>query len=698
MSTAKPQHTADNIWMEHGDDLQKFIRHYCKDELADLLEHYPSEKSWFEVDWMDLYKWNPDFADDLLDDYQSYTLALTWAVQDVDKSVDIELENVDVWVSNLPDSHQFSVGEYRANDVGDYLGVQGQIHKVGGVRFNATELAFECQRCGTLNFIPQSHGDLQQPHECEGCERQSPFQFNSKHSDFENRLLIRLKQPVEEVADGDGETIDVVIREELEDWFTDRDLSSGARITVNGLLEIDESSGSDDGAFKPYLDAHCIEVEEQDYEEIDTSEHLDQIRELADDPEIYGKLVDSIAPDIKGGEKMRDIKLAVALQMFGGYRRQKPDGTWIRGDSHVLLIGDPSTGKSSILDAVQEIAPRSVKASGKGASAAGMTAAAVKDDFGDDQFNLEAGALALANGGIAAIDEMSRMKDDAMDSMHDALEKQVISVNKAGINAEVPARTAVLGASNPKYDRFDQYEPVYEQIELDDALWSRFDLAFIMTDAQDEEMDRTIAKGKVSAWQESAQVDRGERNKADAESINPEIDHEVLRAYIAHAKRNIKPVVSDEAGQEIADYYVGIRQQGDEDTPALAARKLEGIRRYSEAAARVRLSEVVEVEHVDVAKRVIGRSLADVGMNEDGEFDADIMETGTSSSQRDRIRNLEQLIDEIASEYEDGAPVDEVVARADEVGITQSKAEHEIDKLKQKGEVYEPETDHLRTT
>jgi len=690
--------SARDIYRQLEDEMVRFIRTYYKEELGDLVEKYPSEKRWFQIDYHDIETWNADVADDLLEQYEDFRQAFEWAIDDANTLMPEYDLDIDAWITNLPEDVQRSVGEYRAADVGDYLAVQGQISKVGTIRFKASELAFECQRCGTLNYVPQTHGSVDEVHDCQGCDRKGPFRYNAKHSEFEDRLLLRLEQPVEEVADGNGATIDVVVKENLEQWFTDRDLSSGARVTVNGKLEIDQTSGEDDGAFKPYLEAHCIEVEEQDYEEIDTQKHLDEIREYANDPDVYVYLIDSIAPDIKGGEKMRDIKLAIALQMFGGYRRQKPDGTWIRGDSHVLLIGDPSTGKSSLLDAVQEIAPRSVKASGKGASAAGMTAAAVKDDFGDDQFSLEAGALAMANGGIAAVDEIGRMQDDAVDSMHDALERQKISVNKAGINTEVPARTAVVAAGNPKYDRFDQFEPVYEQIELDDALWSRFDLAFIMEDEQDEEKDRMIAEGKVETWQETAKLDRGEISEDEASGVTPAIDHDTLRAYIAYAKRTIQPVVSDEAGEAITDYYVGIRGQGDEDTPSLAARKLEGIRRLAEASARVRLSETVTVEDVERAKRVIGRSLADVGMNEEGDLDADIMETGRSSSQRNRIRNLEQLIADIEENHEEGAPVDEVESRAGEIGIQESKVEHEIDKLKQKGEVSEPSTAYLRTT
>lgn len=691
---------AREIYQDIGDEVQSFIRRYCEDELGDLLQKYPNEKSWFAIDWTDIHTWEPNVADDFLTLYEDFKLVFEWAIQDVDKPLDIDLDDVSVWLYNLPPDYQYSVGEPRAENVGDYLSMQGMIKKVGSVKFDAKELAFECQRCGTLTYIPQPSNDYQEPHECQGCDRQGPFHIDFGSSEFEDRLLLQLTQPVEEVPDGEGEKIEVVLRKDLEKWFTDRGLSSGARITVNGLFKLDKQNDGKDSAFGAYLHAHNIEVEEHDYEEIDTSEHLDTIQEYAVDPEIFSKLVASLAPDIRGGQKMKDIKLGIVLQLFGGYRRQKPDGTFIRGDSHILLIGDPSTGKSSLLDAVEEIAPRAVSVSGKGASAAGMTAAAVKDSFGDGQFNLEAGALALANGGVAAVDEIGRMQDDAVDSMHAALEKQIISVNKAGINARIPARTSLLAAGNPKYDRFDPYENIYEQVELDDALWSRFDLAFILQDEQDEEKDTDIAEGKVQAWQESARVDRGELDPEDADSLSPEIDHETLRAYIAYAKRNIRPVVSDEAGEEIVDYYVNIRGEGDEETPSLAARKLEGIRRLAEASARVRLSETITVDDVERAKRVIGRSLADVGMNEDGEFDADIMETGRSSSQRKRIRNLKQLVAELEEGTDNGAPEDDVIERAvNELQMDSGKVEHEIEKLKmEKGDLYEPTTGFLRTS
>jgi DNA replicative helicase MCM subunit Mcm2 (Cdc46/Mcm family) len=340
------------------------------------------------------------------------------------------------------------------------------------------------------------------------------------------------------------------------------------------------------------------------------------------------------------------------------------------------------------------------------------TAAAVRDDFGDgQQWTLEAGALVLADQGIAAVDELDKMAPDDRSAMHEGLEQQKISVSKAGINATLKSRCSLLGAANPKYGRFDQYEPIGEQIDLEPALISRFDLIFTVTDQPDEEHDRRLAEhiiqtnyaGQLNTQRTemSAPNISEEEVNSQTEEVAPAIDPDLLRKYIAYAKRNCYPTMTKEAKQTLEDFYVDLRTKGaDEDAPVpVTARKLEALVRLSEASARVRLSDSVEVQDAERAVEITRSCLQDIGVDpETGQFDADVVETGQSKSQRDRIKNLKQLIAEIEEDYDDGAPVDEVMARADEIGMEQSKAEHEIDKLKQKGEVYEPSTDHLRTT
>jgi replicative DNA helicase Mcm len=286
-----------------------------------------------------------------------------------------------------------------------------------------------------------------------------------------------------------------------------------------------------------------------------------------------------------------------------------------------------------------------------------------------------------------------------------------ISISKAGINATLKSRCALLGAANPKYGRFDEYEPIAEQIELDPALISRFDLIFTVTDQPDEEEDRRLAEhiiqsnyaGELSTQHEklaSPNVSMEEASEA-ARNVEPTIDAELLRKYVAYAKRDVFPTMTEEARERIREFYVEMRSHGTgEDAPVpITARKLEALVRLGEASARVRLSDTVEAEDAERVIDIVRSSLRDVGMDpETGEFDADIIETEMSKSQRDRVKNLKALIQEIEAEYEEGAPVDEVIDRADEAGMDESKAEHEIEKLKQKGELYEPKQGHLRST
>ena len=691
------------FYEEHSENVESFIKRYYEDEFAELAQKYPKEKRSLWIDWKDLYQWEPHIADDILEEWPSISKVFNLILWEMANPAAADLSGgnstppAEIRLHGLPQEEVFSVGAPRGNEVGKYIGVNGQIARVGSAKLNPASIGYECQRCGVINNIPQGYGEIQEPYQCKGCERQGPFHIRSDQTDFRDQVLLQLQQPPEQSVDGRGETLTVIVTEELEKWLTERELGAGARITVNGLLELDQTSESN-GTFGYLLRARSIEVEENDYEEIDVKSYLDDIQNLADDPEVYQKLTDSVAPDIKGDEKLDNIKLGIIFQLFGGYRRLKPDDTAIRGDPHILLIGDPGTGKSSLLEAAEKISPRSVKTSAKGASAAGMTAAVVQDDFGDSPFSLQAGALALANKGIACVDEIDKMKQDAVESMHSALEEQTISINKAGINATIPAQTALLAAGNPSEDRFNEHLHMAEQIDLDAALVSRFDLWFMLQDEPDEEKDRMIAQHKTNVWQQSADLDQEDRDSTESDAITPEIPHEILRAYIAYARREIKPRFNNEANEEIHEYYPKIRGMTGGDTVPLTHRKLEAIRRMAEASAKVRLSDTVEPEDVERGIDLIQASLNDVGVDENGNWDADIIEAGTSSTQRDRVRNIKEIIEELQKEYDDGAPIDEILMRAEEVGVEETKAEHEIEKLKKQGEVYEPSTQHLRTT
>ncbi|GAB7009596.1 minichromosome maintenance protein MCM [Halorubrum trueperi] len=686
----------------------QFYRNYYREEIGTLAQQYPNEQRSLYVEYDDLYQFDRDLAEDFRTKPDQMREYAEEALRLYDLPADVSLGRAHVRIENLPESIDIRGIRVHDDHIGKLVSIRGIVRKATDVRPKVTEAAFECQRCGTMTYIPQSDGGFQEPHECQGCERQGPFRVNFDQSEFIDSQKLRIQESPEGLRGGETpQSLDV----DIVDDITGK-VSPGDHVTAVGVLHIEQvEQGNEKSAiFDLYMDGVSIAIEDEEFEDMDITEaDKREIIELSNREDIYDAMVESIAPAIYGYE---EEKLAMILQLFSGVTKHLPDGSRIRGDLHMLLIGDPGTGKSQMISYVENIAPRSVYTSGKGSSAAGLTAAAVRDDFGDgQQWSLEAGALVLADKGIAAVDELDKMDSSDRSAMHEGLEQQKISVSKAGINATLKARCSLLGAANPKYGRFDQYEPIGEQIDLEPALISRFDLIFTVTDSPDPEHDSRLAKhiiktnyaGELNTQREELASSEftPEQVAEVTQEVAPKIDAELLRKYIAHAKRSCFPTMTEEAKGLIEEFYVDLRSKGaDEDAPVpVTARKLEAMVRLSEASARVRLSDTVDREDADRATDIVESCLKDIGVDpETGQFDADVVETGTSKSQRDRIKNIKGLIADIEDEYEEGAPVEEVLDRAGEIGMDPGKAEAEIEKLRTKGEVYEPKQGHLRTT
>jgi len=675
----------------HPDDpdvVQDFLELYCADEIEAVCL---GDQQAVTVSYRDLGK-DPNMAD--------YYEAIPGQLDEVRETLHKELQryptqgvdmsDVPVRIGDVPEYERDDPASAWQGDVGQFVAVEGQVAKVTGVKKEPEEIHYECQVCSASTPGVINGGDYEAPPECEMCERRGPFEIDWDQSEFRPYQLVRLQQPPEEAAGDNGEHIDIEVRDDLVN-----NALAGDRVTLAGTLELEQA---DDGLFEDYVRGQAVDHQEEDYEEIDIQAHRDEIEAIAageyGDP--FELLVQSIAPKIRGYDT---IKQAVALQLFGGVRSEYPDGSHDRGDIHMLLLGDPGCGKSSILRAVEELAPRSVYASGKGATEAGMTASVVSDDFGDAAFSLEAGALVTANKGVACVDELDKVPDEVRSSLHDALESQRVNINKAGINATLPAQAAMLAAGNPKYGRFDEMEPIYEQIELGPTLLSRFDLLWMVDDEPDETRDRDVASHMVRARQ-TANLHASDAQVADdaLDVIKPAIPTGLLRAYIAYAKRNVTPrLTDDDVANSLVESFTELRQvNGDHGPVPVTFRKLEGIQRLAEASARVRLSETVEQQDVDRARELVGQSMQQLQQNEDDQMDADVIEAGTSMPQKRRIDLIEQVIDEVAREHEQGAPVGKVMSALEEEGIDQDRAKKDLDGLKARGEVYEPSAGCLR--
>ncbi len=685
------------------DRFEEFYRRYYSDDVAELARKYPRESKSLHLDWRDLYQMDPDLADDYINHPDDLREAAEEALRLYDLPVDVSLGQAHVRVFGL-DEHT-EIRAIRAEHLNTLVSVQGMVRKATDVRPKIERAVFVCQRCGAETEVPQGDAGFQEPYQCESCERQGPFKLDPERSEFVDSQKLRIQESPEGLAGGETpQSIDVHVADDITGEVT-----PGDHVTVTGVLRLDQSEGSNESpVFDLYMEGTSVVIEDEEFDEMNiTEEDKQQIVEISNRENIYEQMVDSMAPSIYGH---RQAKLAMILQLFSGVTKHLPDESRIRGDLHMLLIGDPGTGKSALISYVQNIAPRSVYTSGKGSSSAGLTAAAVRDDFGDgQQWTLEAGALVLADQGVAAVDELDKMAADDRSAMHEALEQQKISISKAGINATLKARCSLLGAANPKYGRFDQYEPIGEQIDLEPALISRFDLIFTVTDEPDPEEDAKLAQhilqtnyaGELNTQQEQLASANHTEEEVDAETgtVAPAIDASLLRKYIAYSRRNCYPTMTDEAREAIEECSVDLRAEGQgEDAPVPGtARQLEALVRLGEASARVRLSDTVEVEDAERVIEIVRSCLQDIGVDpETGEYDADVVETGRSKTQRDRVKNVKAIIKEIEDEFDEGAPIEEVLDRAEEVGMDASKAEHEIEKLKEKGELYQPNKDHLR--
>ena len=653
---------------------QEFLESYY---YSQIVENLRKDNKFVVVDFADLSKFDLDLANGLLESPEDTIKAAEIAIAQFD------LENIagfKVRFKNLPESQNIMIRNIRSKHIGRLIYAEGIVRQKSDVRPQVTAAKFECPVCGNIINVLQLNGSFKEPTKC-GCGRKGKFVMLSK--ELVDAQGIVLEEVPESLEGGEQpKRINIFLKDDLVSPLSEKKTNPGSKVSIIGIIKevpIILKTGSKSTTFDIIVEANHIETVEETFYEVKISEEDEQkIIELSQDPELYSKLVNSLAPSIYGYGK---VKEALLLQLVGGVRKVRSDKVVSRGDTHILLVGDPGSGKSAMLKRISVIAPKGRYVSGRGISGAGLTAAVVKDEFLKG-WSLEAGALVLASNGICCIDEMDKMISEDRAAMHEALEQQTVSISKANIQATLISRTTVLAAANPKFGRFDPFGIIAEQINMPPTLINRFDLIFPIKDLPDEARDEKMASHILKLHQ-------------DPDFYEPEISTEFLRKYIAYAKQKVVPTITNNALQEIKEFYLKMRTSGSEEggikAIPISARQLEALVRLTEATARLRLSDKATESDAKRAIGLIEYCLMEVGLDkETGKIDIDRIATGISASQRSHIIVIKDIITDLENKVGKAIPIDDVIAEAKSKGVDEGKVEEVLEKLKRVGEIFEP--------
>ncbi len=670
---------------DNREKIKKFLtrKKYVK-EINRMGELYPEKKSLF-LDYDELEKFDDELADALVQN-PDLILKIFNEILKEEVTINPELikdthfqhEDLRIYVRfyNLPRQEKYTlrVRDITSDYVGKLAAVDGVINKQSDVLPKVRVGRFYCNKCNEFHDEPQDTRFLTPPLFCSNCKRRQ-FRFVPDESKWTDVQKLEIQEPLEMLRGGEqARRIEIWAEDDLTDIA-----KPGDKIVIVGTIRLLPPKQSSSVYYR-YIEANNIERVEKEFEEVDMDEaEIKEIKKISKDPRIYDKIIHSIAPGIYG---YNEVKEAIALQLFGGRPNKRlPDGTLLRSNIHVLLIGDPGVAKSRVLQYVNQIAPKSIFVTGKGTTGAGLTATAEKDEFAEGGWTLKAGALVLAGGGIACIDEFDKMDKEDRSAMHEAMEQQTISVAKAGIVTRFMANTAILAASNPKFSRFDTYKPLAEQFDIPPTLISRFDLIFPIRDVLDKERDADIADHILKMHQ----------TEKEQEDVQPDIDIDLLRKYIAYTRKNVNPILTKDAVEKIRDFYVGLRS-GSKETVQATPRQLEALIRLSEASAKIRLSAKATVSDAERAIKLTNFVLSEVAYDEStGLFDIDRVAAEHSKTARDRIRSVEDIIRSLTAESPEGmASYEDILSEAVDRNIDKFNAEQIIVELKSKGVIYEP--------
>jgi len=653
---------------------KEFIELEC---MTELLENARKGHRYLVIDFIKLSMFDLELSEDLLDKPEETIKTCEMSIEQFELTCNEK--NFQVRIKKIPKSNQRMISGKRHIDLTKLIYFEGVIRTKSSVNPKVNSSRFECPSCGNVIPLLQLDTKFKEPTRC-GCGRKGKFKLLSKDLiDIQKLELEELPENVKGSAQ--PQKLKVVLKETLTDPGFEAKFNPGAKVQIIGILKeipILMRSGGQSTEYDYVFEAVHIENIEDEEVDLQISEKDKvEFKKIAATENCIDILKDSIAPSIYGHDK---IKEAMLLQIVSGVRKKRKDGKIIRGDMHILLIGDPGSGKSAMLKRIETILPHARVANGKGASGVGLTAAVTKDEF-IGGWTFQAGTLVLAHKSLAIIDEFDKMSKDDRDAMHEALEQQTVTISKAGVQARLRSECSLLAGANPKFGRFDPYKKtIIEQIDLPPTLVNRFDLIFPVKDIPNPNKDERLANHICNL-------------NVDMEDLDCSIDTTLIRKYLLYSKL-LTPILTQNAINKIVKYYVKIRTpKGDSEyNPVpISARQLEGMIRMSEAYAKLRHSKEVTESDAEKAINLLHHCLQQIAYDEDtGTIDIDRIATGTTASQRNKIAIVELIIKDLIKKIGKTVPIENIKEIALTKGLSSNEVESTLSKLKKTGDIFEP--------
>jgi replicative DNA helicase Mcm len=714
-------HDASSRW-------RTFLEEAKETEVMTLLSRQ-SNFPFLSIPFHELQTFDPDFAEDILQYPKQVLSAGSKTLMEICRERGEEIDAL-LRVGELPGDTRKPLREIGSSDIDKLRSVDVIVTKISEIKPRIHRAVFRCESCHAEIEVEQlNERELKEPLKCpdaDGCglpKAQTRFDLILISSRMVNNQWIEIQEQPEYVPSGAQPRRGMVL---IEGDQVNKHLP-GERITANVIPVV--RSEVRNRKKTPMFDVifHLISSEHEStpFTEISIDEEdSDRILEVSQRDDLMNLIQRSIAPSIFATGILGHVKRSLALQLFGGVSRRLSDKTRSRGDIHILLMGDPGVAKSQLLTFISALSPRGRFATGGGVSGAGLTAAAVRDAFGDGRFALEAGVLPLSDRGLAAIDEFDKISTEDRRMMHPAMEQQKVHVAKGGITATLHSRCAILAAANPKDGRFSKRGPnqsvmrSFQETGLPPPLASRFDIIWMIRDEvrihDDEKIARHILDNRTSGKSESIMdnsIELGPSNLEEesfivtSENGEEHLTQNFLRKYIAFAKRTIHPQLDEESKNVILKYYTEERQsfgredqsasqyesdQGKDTVIPITARALEALIRLTEAHARMHLQEVATVENANVALAVFRHWREESGIEDESE-----LHSGVSVRARSNNSAIMNMVRDLCSEKGEAVLV-EIYNLALPRKISEDEVNRVISKMLQNGELFESSTDKYR--